>query len=192
MANITVKELGGLVESMQNLLDISSKNFSELNKNVLNMQGDINYLKVENEEIKLKQKDMTKKLEDSSEKATKALEKITVRGEDNFDSDWLGQKDLGLMYEPVISSKQMGNILREIGLAMKKRTITNPLQKTLKAGYAKRGYKAGWYWYADKVKSEFEKYLKNKNIYEKFLTLNTEKEMSDFINANILNGDVKI
>jgi regulator of replication initiation timing len=190
MSNVILKDFNNLIDGMQSVLNQGTQNLIDLTKKVSGIQSDLNYLKVENSEIKLQQKSMFQKLEKSEENSTKALEKITIRDNDNFGADWLSQKDLGMIYEPVISSRQMGTILKAIGLAMKNKKNTTPLQSTLKNGYVKRGYTAGWCWYTDKVKSEFKKYLKNKDLYSKFLTLNTEEEMKNFINDNIKIGDI--
>lgn len=185
MSDVVLKEFNNLMDGMQEVLNKGTQNLIDLKKTVYGMQGDLNFLKVENDEIKLKQRELFKRLETTESNSIKALEKITIRNENEFGNDWLGQKDLGLLYEPVISSHQMGHILRKIGMAMKNKTITTPLQKTINAGFVKRGYASNftaWYWYADKVKNDFEKYLKKNGLYDKFLGINTEKEMEDFIN----------
>jgi len=190
MGNITVRELGDLVEGMQNLLEMGNKNLESLNKKYNQIQSDVNFLKVQDEDFRLNQKTMNIKVEEAHQTSIKALEKISNRDYEAFEGKWLSQKELGLSFEPVISSVRIGKILRLLGVAMKNKTRTIPTQHSLKNNIVKTGYQVGgsntWYWDSEIIKEKFNDLLKDKNLYEDFIKLETPNEVEEFIEKNIM------
>jgi len=151
---------------------------------IKNIQGDINYLKVENKDLQIEIKEVKSKISTTEENSRLALEKVTLRNSNEFGDDWLTQKDLGLMFEPSLTSHQVGKMLRKIDLAMKKRSKTTPTQKSIANGYVRRSVKenfTSWRWYSPKVKNDIIKYLNKKNVYDTFINISNQEELSNFL-----------
>lgn len=179
-----VVEMGKMVESMQKMVDLVSDN-------VKSMQSDVNYLKQENSELQNNVKVLRKDLQNTNHTALSALEKVSLRDENEFGEEWLCQKDLGLTFEPAISSHQIGNVLKSTGLAMKNRSRTTPMMRTISNGHVRRGYAknySSWYWYAPVFKDKFISYLKKKDLYEEFVTLRGDEDAREFMNLHFRKG----
>ena len=178
MFEIMGKEFSKKMENMDNFMLQSNKAFANITETLkLVMQ--------ENAENKNSIKKLESTMSDTSLKADKALEKITFRDENSFGEDWLNQSDIGLLFEPMLTSHDVGQVLKIIGYTKKSKTQTIPYSNVIKSGKVRRGYNAKystWYFYSDKVKDDFIKYMQSKNLYEEFLALTSETQVKEFIN----------
>ena len=170
-----------VMENMVSEIKVMTK---MVEQDIKTMKSDINYLKVENKDLQLEVKNNNIRFKEIEDKTSNALEKITLRNADEFGEDWLGQKDIGLLFEPNLSSHQVGHMLRATGFAMKKRSKTTPTQATITRGFCRRNVNNnydGLQWYAPKIKKSFVKYFKNKGVYEEILNAIDTKTITEII-----------
>jgi len=155
-----------------------------LEQEVKGIRSDVNYLKTENKDLQIEIRTIKSETTSTNDLAQLALEKVTLRNASEFGGDWLTQKDLGLMFEPNLSSHQVGNLLRSTSFAMKKKSKTTPTQCSISRGYVRRNVKenyTSWCWYAPTVKKNVIKFLQKKNVYDKFLKTTNIDELKELL-----------
>lgn len=98
---------------------------------------------------------------------------------------FIGLSDLGKQFTVTIGSKTMGALLRVVGIAKAKQSVTEPYAELVRQGYAKsQDTQWGgvvWQWNPEKCITKIEKWLDKKNLIDTFYSIDNEKDLMKFI-----------
>lgn len=110
--------------------------------------------------------------------------KVNTRNRDN---KYIRQTDLGKRYRVNISSVSVGTLLRLCGLAWQNRTNTTPKMEFESKYYIispeqSSGYdKIAYVWHEKNCMDRIDDWLKDNDYYEEFYSIDTSKEMKEYI-----------
>lgn len=172
------------METTQTNIKLLSESTNTMQSNMLFLREQCEENRMDIKEIKEVNIILKEKLEEINNTSIKALEKVTLRNENDFSSEYMNQADCGLMLEPSLSSHAVGKVLRLIGFAKKTLKTTTPYRTAINNGLAKRGYVStysSWFWQGEVFRDKFMDFLKLHGKYEKFLMINDDFEMRNFI-----------
>lgn len=97
---------------------------------------------------------------------------------------YVGQSDLGQIFQVSIGAKTMGKLLRLAGLVKSKSRRAEPLRSAIVNGYAKSfmyGDYPSYQWNPEKCIQRIERWLDDKGILDTFYGIDDEKELADYI-----------
>ena len=125
------------------------------------------------EEQKIMEEEQEKKLE-------VAVNSLRVK---ELTYEYVNQRDFGAGFSVSIGAGTIGKLLRLIGLAQKSEGKTQPLRKSIPK-YAKhravKHYTAP-VWHYENCLNKLDQYLKDNGIYEKFYSIQNEKDLKKYI-----------
>ena len=201
LMNVNVMDLSGLDMYTTEQLDLISQNImnarlKKFETSLIAMMDKVE--KIEAGQTLLKDEVMLEldKREDKYQKqvdvAVNSL-KVNTR---NRDSKYIRQTDLGKRYRVNISSVSIGTLLRLCGLAWKNRTTTTPKMEFegryyIIAPEQNSGYdKIAYMWHEKNCMDRIDEWLKDNDYYEEFYSIDTAKEMKEYIKVLASKFDV--
>lgn len=93
--------------------------------------------------------------------------------------------DLGQQFTVSIGSKTMGNLLRIVGIAKAKQSITEPYREYITSGYAKSEMhreRPIYQYNPEKCIEKIDRWLKKHGLVDEFYSIDNEKELMAYIN----------
>jgi len=97
--------------------------------------------------------------------------------------DYVTLKDFGKNFTTSIGSKTIGKLLRIVGLAQQKNT-TEPYRHHIPkyARHRSLGKYSTVDWHYENCITQIENWLRDRNLFEKFYSIENEKKLQEFIN----------
>ena len=168
MGKNSLVEFEQLSTMMGSLIEINKTEMVRLENKLDEIDKDMKYLLTKNQDLEIKIKESMIKANDANKTAIIALEKVSIRDDSAFDEEWASQTEIGLDFEPSLSSHQVGWLLREVGLAKKLTRKITPLREAHIKDWVKRGHFTNynaWFWRREVVKEKIIEHMKNINKY---------------------------
>lgn len=177
LSNMSSEQLQYLAEAVINT------RLTNLETTIKNMCDDQEKHK---EKTSIKFKELNNKtdriIEDNEKKMEVALNSLRRKEYDNY----VNQGDLGRSFSVSIGSQMIGRLLKIIGLAQKGKGKTTPYRENIpkygKVIIADNGKYSKIIWHFDNFITYLDNWLKEKELYEVFYAVPTEKDMKKFIN----------
>lgn len=98
---------------------------------------------------------------------------------------YISLSDLGNQFTVAIGSKTMGTLLRLVGIAKAKQSITEPMAESIRADYAKSQDTPWggiiWQWNSERCIEKIDRWLKREEIIDQFYSFTDERELMAYI-----------
>lgn len=178
ISNYSEKELQIMQEAIMNeRMKLFVAKFEE-------MENSINRA---NEKLEIVSAELENKIDDVKAESDKKME-VTINKMRVDKNKWgfVAQRDIGNAFRVSIGSQTIGKLFRVVGLAIKSRTGNTEPKREYVGKYATTEIVNGYptfRWHQENCIEYIDKWLRKMNLLEDFYSIETEKEMKNFIDG---------